>query len=43
LYFVLFLSTIIVSGGILADSTVTVIGAMIVASLMTPILATTAA
>jgi uncharacterized hydrophobic protein (TIGR00271 family) len=38
----LFLSTIIASGGILADSTATVIGAMIVAPLMTPILATTA-
>jgi uncharacterized hydrophobic protein (TIGR00271 family) len=39
----LFLSTIIASGGILTDSTATVIGAMIVAPLMTPILATTAA
>lgn len=39
----LFLSTIIATGGILTDSTATVIGAMIVAPLMTPILATTAA
>jgi uncharacterized hydrophobic protein (TIGR00271 family) len=39
----IFLSTIIASGGIVADSTATVIGAMIVAPLMTPILATTAA
>ncbi len=39
----LFLSTIIATGGILADSTATVIGAMIVAPLMTPIIATTAA
>jgi hypothetical protein len=39
----LVLSTIIASGGILADSTTTVIGAMIIAPLMTPILATTAA
>ena len=39
----LFLSTIIASGGILVDSTATVIGAMIVAPLMTPILAITAA
>ena len=37
------LSAIIASGGIVADSTATVIGAMIVAPLMTPILATTAA
>lgn len=36
------LSTIIATGGVLADSTATVIGAMIVAPLMTPILATTA-
>jgi uncharacterized hydrophobic protein (TIGR00271 family) len=39
----LFLSTIIATGGILTDSTATVIGAMIVAPLMTPIIATTAA
>ncbi len=39
----IFLSAIIASGGIVADSTATVIGAMIVAPLMTPILATTAA
>ena len=38
----IFLSAIIASGGIVADSTATVIGAMIVAPLMTPILATTA-
>ena len=37
------LSTIIASGGVIADSTATVIGAMIVAPLMTPIIATTAA
>ncbi len=39
----LFLSSIIATGGIVADSTATVIGAMIVAPLMTPILATTGA
>lgn len=39
----LFLSTIIATFGLLQDSTATVIGAMIVAPLMTPILATTAA
>jgi uncharacterized hydrophobic protein (TIGR00271 family) len=39
----LFLSTIIATYGVLADSTATVIGAMIIAPLMTPILATTAA
>lgn len=39
----LFLSTIIASFGVMQDSTATVIGAMIVAPLMTPILATTAA
>ncbi len=39
----LFLSTIIASGGVLNDSTATVIGAMIIAPLMTPIMATTAA
>ena len=39
----IFLSAIIASGGIVANSTATVIGAMIVAPLMTPILATTAA
>jgi len=37
------LSAIIASGGVVASSTATVIGAMIVAPLMTPILATTAA
>jgi uncharacterized hydrophobic protein (TIGR00271 family) len=36
----LVLSTLIASGGVLADSTATVIGAMIVAPLMTPIMAT---
>jgi uncharacterized hydrophobic protein (TIGR00271 family) len=36
----LILSAIIASGGVLADSTATVIGAMIVAPLMTPIMAT---
>ncbi|GIK57652.1 MAG: DUF389 domain-containing protein [Chloroflexi bacterium] len=39
----LFLSTIIATAGILGDSTATVIGAMIVAPLMTPIMATAAA
>lgn len=39
----LFLSTIIATYGVLSDSTATVIGAMIIAPLMTPILATTAA
>ena len=39
----LFLSTIIATYGVLADSTATVIGAMIIAPLMTPIVATTAA
>lgn len=39
----LFLATIIATAGVLADSTATVIGAMIVAPLMTPIMATTAA
>ena len=39
----LFLSTIIAAYGVLADSTATVIGAMIIAPLMTPIVATTAA
>ena len=39
----LFLSTVIATFGILSDSTATVIGAMIIAPLMTPILATTAA
>jgi hypothetical protein len=37
----LFLSTVIATYGILSDSTATVIGAMIIAPLMTPILATT--
>ncbi len=36
----LFLSVVIASGGVLGDSTATVIGAMIVAPLMTPIMAT---
>jgi uncharacterized hydrophobic protein (TIGR00271 family) len=36
----LFLSVVIASGGVLTDSTATVIGAMIVAPLMTPIMAT---
>lgn len=39
----LFLSTIIATFGVLQDSTATVIGAMLVAPLMTPILAITAA
>jgi len=39
----LLLATIIATGGILADSTATVIGAMIIAPLMTPIMATAAA
>jgi uncharacterized hydrophobic protein (TIGR00271 family) len=39
----LFLATIIATAGVLGDSTATVIGAMIVAPLMTPIMATTAA
>ena len=39
----LFLSTVIATYGIIQDSTATVIGAMLVAPLMTPILATTAA
>ena len=39
----LFLSTVIATFGILSDSTATVVGAMIIAPLMTPILATTAA
>jgi uncharacterized hydrophobic protein (TIGR00271 family) len=39
----LFLSGIIATAGIIGDSTATVIGAMIVAPLMTPIMATTAA
>jgi uncharacterized hydrophobic protein (TIGR00271 family) len=39
----LFLSTIIAAYGVLADSTATVIGAMIIAPLMNPIVATTAA
>lgn len=39
----LFLATVIATAGIIADSTATVIGAMIVAPLMTPIMATTAA
>jgi uncharacterized hydrophobic protein (TIGR00271 family) len=38
----LFLSTVIASYGVLADSTATVIGAMIIAPLMTPIMATAA-
>jgi uncharacterized hydrophobic protein (TIGR00271 family) len=39
----LFLATVIATAGIIADSTATVIGAMIIAPLMTPIMATTAA
>jgi len=39
----LFLSTVIAALGVVEDSTATVIGAMIIAPLMTPILATTAA
>jgi uncharacterized hydrophobic protein (TIGR00271 family) len=39
----LFLSTLIAANGVIEDSTATVIGAMIIAPLMTPILATTAA
>jgi uncharacterized hydrophobic protein (TIGR00271 family) len=39
----LFLATLIAGAGVLADSTATVIGAMIVAPLMTPIMATAAA
>lgn len=39
----LFLATVIATAGIIANSTATVIGAMIVAPLMTPIMATTAA
>ena len=39
----LFLATVIATMGVLGRSTATVIGAMIVAPLMTPIMATTAA
>ena len=39
----LFLSTVISTTGVIGDSTATVIGAMIIAPLMTPIMATTAA
>jgi uncharacterized hydrophobic protein (TIGR00271 family) len=39
----LFLSTVIAAFGVLSDSTATVIGAMIIAPLMTPIMATAAA
>lgn len=39
----LFLSTVIATEGIIEDSTATVIGAMLIAPLMTPIVATTAA
>ena len=39
----LFLSTVIATQGVIEDSTATVIGAMIIAPLMTPIIATTAA
>jgi uncharacterized hydrophobic protein (TIGR00271 family) len=39
----LFLSVVIATAGVLGDSTATVIGAMLVAPLMTPIMATTAA
>ena len=41
--FLLFLSTLIAVPGIIADSTATVIGAMLIAPLMVPIVATTAA
>lgn len=39
----MFFATLIATGGIILDSTATVIGAMLIAPLMTPILATTAA
>ena len=39
----LFLSTVIAAFGVINDSTATVIGAMIIAPLMTPIMATAAA
>jgi uncharacterized hydrophobic protein (TIGR00271 family) len=39
----LFLATVIATAGVISDSTATVIGAMIIAPLMTPIMATTAA
>lgn len=39
----MFLSTVIATGAVMADSTATVIGAMLIAPLMTPIVATTAA
>lgn len=39
----LFLATVIATAGIISNSTATVIGAMIIAPLMTPIMATTAA
>ena len=39
----LFLSAVIAANGVIEDSTATVIGAMIIAPLMTPVLATTAA
>jgi len=42
-FVLLFLSTVIAAYGVLNDSTATVIGAMIVAPLMTPIMATAAA
>jgi len=42
-FVLLILATIIATAGVLADSTATVIGAMIVAPLMTPIMATAAA
>jgi uncharacterized hydrophobic protein (TIGR00271 family) len=42
-FVLLILATIIATAGIFADSTATVIGAMIVAPLMTPIMATAAA
>ncbi len=41
-FVLLFLSTVIATYGVLSDSTATVIGAMIIAPLMTPILGTTA-
>ena len=42
-FILLFLSTVIATQGVIEDSTATVIGAMIIAPLMTPIVATTAA
>ena len=42
-FVLLFLSTVIATQGVISDSTATVIGAMIIAPLMNPIVATTAA